>query len=473
MLDTRNPELRVNQRLEAAELAWENAQTDPALRAKAREIFKSLVWSSETPRPLRLRLTEMLLLDSSPEGLADSRSFTVLRLPTESDRAVVGMMALAAATNNWTDAGPSLIRALAEPLADVDDRDRVESMALQRLNPGRTLESIAFGYFAEPGVSAGPREIGWGSRVQADAWTLLSRLDPGGDTRRELVRGAGPAAMGPSGPLLQVLSAGVDELGVIPSTAMELEWLRSLRDRDDSKNAAWWQEVSSIVATLGGPQREGLQLRHLEPLRIAAARSPGWLGAGRDELLLILADRLEGRAYNRRTAEIDGVKANSRERLRDWADTLAWGDALSLLVIDAAVAEPGIADAILKQAVLDREDRKTEYGGVLEVADRGDGSPGPARAVLFPPRPRDRVHDERFVASTDMIAYSDRAFAHYHLQVQRPKNYEYAGPSGGDLRYARLSGRNCVVFTSLAADRLGVDYYQPDGAVIDIGEIPR
>ncbi|MBZ0172669.1 MAG: hypothetical protein K8E66_09845, partial [Phycisphaerales bacterium] len=152
---------------------------------------------------------------------------------------------------------------------------------------------------------------------------------------------------------------------------------------------------------------------------------------------------------------------------------MSWGDLLGAAVIDDAVRAPGVAGALLQQAVLDRDDRKTEYGGVLEAVSAADGRVGGYRVVLFPPRPRDRVHDERFVASRDMLDYSDRALAHYHLQVQRDKNYKYAGPSGGDFRYARLSGRNCVVFTSVGKDRLGVDYYQPDGVVIDLGEIGR
>lgn len=189
------------------------------------------------------------------------------------------------------------------------------------------------------------------------------------------------------------------------------------------------------------------------------------------DLFAELESRLETRPRNRRTAELDGYKGRSPERPADWADELVWADLLTILVIDDAVVTPEFARVMLQQAELDRDDKETEYGGVVEAVNNTDGSVVSTRAVLFPPRPRDRVGDGQFIASRDMIEYSDRALAHYHLQVQREKNYKFAGPSSGDLRYAALSGRSCVVFTSLSRDTLGVDYYQPDGATIDLGEI--
>lgn len=472
MLDTRNPELRVSERLSAAEAAWENAGASPADREKAREIFKSLVWSENTPRPLRLRLAEMLLEDDTPEGVADSRRFTMLRLPTEPDRAVVGMMALAAARNGWTDAGPSLVRRLAEPLPGVADTERVEALALQRLRPGETLEESVFALFVGGGGDAGPREIDWAGRVRSDAWSVLSRLDPEGLTRARLIRTTDPAGVEDreAAAILADMRAALDELGVIPRSAAEIDWLRSLRDGSDA-NRAWWQRVSSLVATLGDEQREGLAMRHLEPLRIAGEARPVWLGESREGLLSIARERLDGRPRHRRTAELDAVNADVDERLDDWAGVMAWGDALAVLVADDAVMSPSVGATIFEQAALDRQDKQTEYGGVLEATP--GAAPGQVRAVLFPPRPRDRVSDDRFIASDDMVAYSDRALAHYHMQVQKTRNTKYAGPSGGDLRYARLSGRTCLVFTSLAEDRIAVDYYQPDGVVIDLGEIRR
>jgi hypothetical protein len=40
-----------------------------------------------------------------------------------------------------------------------------------------------------------------------------------------------------------------------------------------------------------------------------------------------------------------------------------------------------------------------------------------------------------------------------------------------DLAYAARQGRSCLVLTSVSSRAINVDYYQPDGVVIDLGTI--
>jgi hypothetical protein len=117
---------------------------------------------------------------------------------------------------------------------------------------------------------------------------------------------------------------------------------------------------------------------------------------------------------------------------------------------------------------MDRRDTTTEYGGML--AARGLDQEW-AVPTLFPPRPGQREGDNKFIASDDMIRSSDRSLAHYHFHAQEERNAAYAGPSPGDLIYAARQGRNCLVLTSLGEGEMGVDYYQPDGIVVDLGRI--
>jgi hypothetical protein len=254
---------------------------------------------------------------------------------------------------------------------------------------------------------------------------------------------------------------------------MELEWLRRLRGHTEEAqaeaNERWWAETTRAVARLGAAQRVGLALRHAECVRWASVHRPGWVTATRQELLSTLDERLDGRDRHMRTAEMNTQRGAAKERLRDWDGSLAWGDALAILVIDEALGSPALVERLFEQVEIDRSDRKSEYGGVIEAAREGAGDS--FVAVMFRPRARDRSDDNRFVTSDDMLRYSDRAVAHYHQHVQNARNAKFAGPSDGDLDHARRSGRSCVVFTSVDSGRLNVDYYQPNGAVIDLGTL--
>ncbi len=86
------------------------------------------------------------------------------------------------------------------------------------------------------------------------------------------------------------------------------------------------------------------------------------------------------------------------------------------------------------QATLDQSDETTEYGGIIAFSDqlktrKGDANGGPV-AVLFPPRPRERQGDIKFVASADMIAASDR--------ITRREEERVMAYYGGGTLYATL-----------------------------------
>jgi hypothetical protein len=116
----------------------------------------------------------------------------------------------------------------------------------------------------------------------------------------------------------------------------------------------------------------------------------------------------------------------------------------------------------------DRADKSTEYGGVIGF-DTG------VRFSLmeFPPRPGQRIADNRFIASIDMFDASDDALFHFHMHVQRYRNATYAGASAGDIDYAKHHGRSCLLFSFTDRQTLNVDYYQGNGATLDLGEIRR
>ncbi len=471
LLDVRNPELLARDRVAAAERAWAEVESGVRARERTREAFKSLAWSGSTDESVRLTLIRLLMSDTTEAGSADSLGMARLMLPTERSPQVTRVLAQAAVDRGWVEVIPALVRSYARFSMEVDDRDRIEGRAIAQLRPGVAVEESVYAVFLRP--SDAFREQREASvlraedRTRDDAWTLLSRLDTDGRVRARLVGGEIPDDADPESVAdVGTLRAGLGELGVLPRTGAELAWLRQLHRNADpeirARNAAWWSEAAGTVGRLSAEQRRGLELRHIEAVRWAGATRPGWLRASRHALLDELGHRLSGRKHHRRDAD-RGRRARS-ERLSDWADRMSWGDAVTALAVDEAVASDRVREQIFQQAELDRQDTSTEYGGVIDLADDGGH-----RAVLFRPRARDRVSDERFVASSDMIRFSDLALAHYHLQVQRKRLSGQAGPSDGDLLYAAESGRTCLVFTSVASDTLNVDLYTPDGVILDLG----
>jgi hypothetical protein len=474
LLDVRNPELLDRDRVAAAEKAWAEVESGVRVRERTREAFKSLAWSNSTEERVRTTLIRLLMSDQSEAGSADSLNMARLMLPTERSPDIVRLLAETGVERGWMELTPALVRSFARSSPNVPDAARSERAAIERLNPGMTVEEAVYGVFLRPSRWVSGEQQGAvlraEDRTRDDAWALLSRLDTTGRARARLIGEPAPPDAEPgSAADVEMLRAALRDFGAIPRTGSELAWLRRLTRNEDAeqrtRNAAWWAEAASAVGSLTPDQRRGFELRHAESVRWAAAHRPDWIAKDRARLIDELDGRLDRRPRQTRDAE-RGQRRRS-ERLDDRAGQMSWGDLLTVLVVDEALAQPGVHDGLVEQVGLDRRDESTEYGGILEAAEGGL-----FRVVLFRPRARDRTGDDRFVASGDMVRFSDRAIGHYHLQVQKPRMGRLAGPSDGDLLYAADSGRNCLVFTSVASDLLNVDIYMPNGVIIDLGMIP-
>ncbi len=482
-VDVANKELQANQRIMALESVWTDAGADPATLRAARTASKDVLWKSSAPEVLRERALALLLTDTTAEGMADTRKFLALRLPTESQWRLVTAMSEAirarAGDPEWKSLSASLVRSYARTVPVPPDDQRPERAALAALHPDKDVAGAVFDVFVHPAENGAPKiPDDSAEKSRQAAWELLGRIDPDGSRRTVLAAGESS-----SDPLVRDINRCAREMAVVPITGSELGWLRGLMDEKDKRNASWWSETSSAVAKLGTGQRAGLRLRHLEPIRWAAANRSDWLGASREQLFAELTGRLSGRRVWLNTEGSVGMDGKSRETPRDWADQLVWGDLLSILVIDEALRSPAVVGELFAQAMVDRADTSTEYGGVLWSADQGGVVPGSVRGAKvvagpgafalrsYPPRTTERKDDRTFMAAEAMFKDSPRAIAHYHFHVQKPNNSDYAGPGRGDLEYATTHGRNCLVFTSVREGVMDVDYYQNNGVVIDLGEI--
>ncbi len=473
-VDVRNKDLQTNQRVKSLESIWEEARNDPARLSAAREASKDVLWKSAAPVNLRQRALALLMTDTTEAGLADTRKFLRLRMPTETQWPMIvdvcEAIEMRAGDAAWRDQTASVVRSYARVVPVPPDDHRPERDVLMALHPGKDLVAIVFDVFVHPAENGAPKVPDDSEeRSRQAAWDLLGRIDPDGSKRAVLASGETS-----TDPRMREINRCARELGVVPITGSELVWMRGLMDEKDKKNTAWWTATTQAVGSLSAEQRQGLQMRHLEPVRWAAANQSEWVRASRSQLLSELSSRLGNRRIWLKNDGIGQDREKSQETLREWEGQLAWGDVLSILVLDDVIHQPGVVAELFKQAMADRVDTSTEYGGVLWSADQGGAvadKGGRFNIRGYSPRTTERKNDRTFMAPEEMFTDSARSLAHYHFHVQTANNRDYAGPGRGDLDYAVTHGRNCLVLTSVVEGTMNVDYYQRNGAVIDLGEI--
>jgi len=471
----RNPQRPLREREEAADAAWKQAEKSPEDKAAVRATFKEMVWSSSLPPSLRAKLYKHLASDPDPESIEDTRKLTRLMIPREPSREMELTLCQTAGAKGWKDCIPALIRSYSRPVPLVKDEDRAERIALIQLSDGTPLVETVFAVFLNPPDEDPDSPADFRARTRADAYDVLGRLDVSGAYRKRLLED--PTLTPGDESVVALLRRGMSQLKVIPISGEELRWLERLADPKNARNAAWWSEVQAIVATMPPEKLDGLQIRHLEPVRVASKYHTDLFAKDRSMLLSELKTAIGGRKTVQRSNEAQGIVKAAKEQVDVWEHGLSWPDLLTIALLDRSVRQKDFVERIYVYVGLDREDTTTEYGGlILTTQNVGDGKatsgdPGKVVAWLFPPRPGQRPNDTEFVAPEEMILSSDRAISHFHFHVHRPRNSDVAGPSAGDLAYAARSGRDCLVFTSLGTDELDVDYYQPNGVVVDLGTI--
>lgn len=461
----RDPKLTPPTRAEAAVEAWTESEGIPSERDAVRKSFKDLAWSATAPAEVRLAVLDQLLNDADPAGLEDSRAMARLLLPNELNRGIVAYISNLSADRGWTDMTPAIVRQWARDVPD--EPDRVEERAIAKLHPGVEPSRVVFDVFVDPQTEPGPYKLRWDLRTRAAAWDVLAKLDTDGSMRAALLSPASGITFPADDRTLTDLRACYADLGIVPRNGEELRWLDRLRDGERESNASWWADAQRLTAGLRDDQREGLRLLHLEHLRWASVHRSEWVAASKGELLSILQERLRPRTTHERARGVEFTRQTS-EQLAGQEGRLCWGDVLVLLVLDDAIRDGRLIEAVFAQIALDQADKSTEYGGMISPLQAGGFA-----ATLYPPRPSNRLGDRKFIASEDLIASSDQALAHYHFHVQKNQNREYAGPSEGDLDYAARLGRACVVLTSITEGVLNADVYFPGGYVIDLGDVRR
>ena len=404
--------------------------------------------------PLKVRVEAFNELLSHDEE--DAKATLYYRLPTIPSNDLVAYLCNKIADEYWTEMTPSLVRSLSTGNRDIPIMDRPDTKALLRLHPGQSLNEIILNVVKQQGTGL------LASRWRMSAWELLNKL---GTPENELHTWLNDDSLYKKGDsFFDALHRGFVELGVVPTTVEEVKWLIALQDDSYSQ---WWAKCRAAVGIIPEINRKGIALRHLAVLVIVQQYHPDWLKHNRDELYSQLASQLENRQHYLSGMVGQGVsKPLHPQLITDWQEQLTWPDLITIKLADTLVHDPAIRAPLFKLVASDHLDESTEYGGILDVNDD-------AATTLIPMPPHRAYNDTRYRASSKMVERGYTAPFHFHLHVQEEKNRQYAGPGSGDLNYAQLMQINGLVFTSINADTLNVDYYQPGHISVDLGVLTR
>jgi len=211
-------------------------------------------------------------------------------------------------------------------------------------------------------------------------------------------------------------------------------------------------------------RREAVEIRSIPVAVAALKRRSGLLTASEADLFAELEARTKGR--RRASPDFTGFGSGFTESLYEQRERASWSDLAAMALALDLLDDVGLRRHLFEQADRDREDRTTEYGGVLSLDREGRGE-----LLEFPPRAKNG--DLRFESPQALFDALYTGLFHYHNHTQKYENSEYAGPHTGDFAFADSTRCNGLVFTFLSADLIGVDFYRYDRLVVDLGAVSR
>jgi hypothetical protein len=348
---------------------------------------------------------------------------------------------------------PTLIRAWANPVPGLaSDEVRPERAALGAIVGEEQVSATLLRTMKEasPATQA---------NLRARCWELLMKS---GDEARLRALLADPASTSGDA-MLTDLARVSNELGVLPTTREEILWARKLCE---PSRAAFYEEAKAALAGMPAARRESLELRGIPVAVACMRRRPALLAATEPDLFAEIDARTRGR--RKASPDFTGYGDGFTETLYQVRDRLVWTDLAAMMLALEVLSEPALRTHMFEVADRDREDRATEYGGVIALSS---GAGSTAEFLEF--EPRARASDIRYESPQALFDALYTGLFHVHLHAQSYENDRYAGPHMGDFAFSDSARCNGLVFTFLSADLLGVDFYRHGRLVVDLGAVER
>ena len=348
---------------------------------------------------------------------------------------------------------PTLIRAWANPVPGLaGDEVRPERAALGMIVGEDQVSATLLRTMkdASPTTQA---------NLRARCWELLMKS---GDEARLRALLADPGST-QGDAMLTDLARVANELGVLPTTREEILWARKLCE---PSRAAFFADAKAALAQMPAARREQLELRAIPVAVACMKRRPSLLATTEPDLFAEIDARTKGR--KKASPDFTGYGDGFTETLYQVRDRLVWSDLAAMALALDVLSEQALRTHLFEVADRDREDRTTEYGGVVALAA---GSGSTAEFLEF--EPRAKASDIRYESPQALFDALYTGLYHVHFHAQNYENEKYAGPHMGDFAFGDSARCNGLVFTFLSADLLGVDFYRHGRVVVDLGAIER
>ena len=333
-----------------------------------------------------------------------------------------------------------------------DELKRPEYLALAELYGADKVPDALFAVMME----AHPiRQAGLRTRC----WELLMRIGQ----RDRLQQLVASSTARPDDVMVRDIRRINQDLGILPETREELLWLAKLQQ---TATPAYWKLASEALTKVPEEQKRNFELRGVAVAIAAYKRRPELLGMTVDQLYADLRPKLESRNAGKYCPNFNGFDSGRTETLSDQRKQARWIDLVAVELALDLVDDPRVRTRLFDLADRDHQDRRTEYGGIIRLADDGSFD-------IVEVRPRVTGSDTRFEAPQELFDQGYTSLFHFHMHTQEFENGSYAGPHRGDFQYSNATRANCMVFSFVSRRELNADFYRHGKFVVDLGTCPR
>jgi hypothetical protein len=336
-------------------------------------------------------------------------------------------------------ATPDLLQAMNESADASDVRNSPAFQVLQKIDPG-PLDKICIKLLQD-------REQPL--RVRIAAVSILVKLS-GPENAAALINNLPPGE-----PMLDVLRFWAGKFQYVPTNVPRLF---ACRMQMASLDQASWLTLSGRVEQLN---RTGQYRLDPRDAHLLLKIDPHLLNRTHNDLSREIRSRLNSRSHTPRNPSYPHAPDDYSETFDAAADRLAITDLLRVKLLLDALAKPQTVLALRQFLRDDLAQTESEIGGLCFLSE--------GQITLTPYPPDRRAGDNLYLEPAAMTVDATLCLARWHCHADPRRSAHAAGPGLDDLKFVASHDAIALVITRVNDTIFNVDYFTPEGIVIDLG----